>query len=116
MIFIVVKFRVRPEYVESWLRITREFTTKTRAEPGNLWFEWNRNVDDPAEFVLVEGFRDEQAGAAHVSADHFRRGLEVMRPALGATPRILNMRIPETDWARMGELEISDLSAGSGHH
>lgn len=106
MIFIVVKFKVLPQYVESWLQITQEYTAETRAEPGNLWFEWNRSVDYPDEFVLVEGFRDEQAGVAHVSADHFRRGLDAMRPALSATPRILNMRIPETDWASMGELEI----------
>lgn len=108
MIFIVVKFKVADEYLDNWLTLTQQFTEATRAEPGNLWFEWHRNVDDPAEFVLVEAFRDDKAGADHVSADHFRKGLDAMRPALRETPRILHTQLPDSDWARMGELEIVD--------
>jgi quinol monooxygenase YgiN len=107
MIFIVVKFAVREEYQDEWPRITREFTEATRAEPGNLWFEWNRSVDDPAEYVLIEAFRDSRAGADHVGAEHFRKGLESMRPALNETPRIIHTEVPTGEWARMGELEIT---------
>ncbi|MGA4792408.1 putative quinol monooxygenase [Nocardia sp. AB354] len=110
MIFIVVKFNVKPRNIDNWLFVTEEFTEATRAEPGNLWFEWHRNVDDPSEFVLVEAFRDEQAGSEHVDSSHFRKGLEAMRPALRETPRILHMQIPDTDWSRMGELEIAEPS------
>lgn len=35
MIFIVVKYEVKPEHVDQWLERTREFTEATRAEPGN---------------------------------------------------------------------------------
>lgn len=106
MIFIVVRFKVRPEFQDSWLEITKEFTEATRAEPGNLWYDWSRNVDDPGEFILVEAFRDSAAGAAHVNADHFRKGLDAMRPALIETPRIINTEVPGTEWSRMGELQI----------
>jgi len=108
MIFIVVKFTVRPEYADTWLDLTREFTDATRAEPGNLWFEWSRSTDDPNQYILVEAFRDSAAGAAHVEADHFRAGLAAMRPALTCTPHILNTELPGSDWARMGELHIGD--------
>ncbi|MBM7459015.1 putative quinol monooxygenase [Rhodococcus coprophilus] len=107
MIFIVVRFKVLPEHQDDWLATTAEFTESTRKEPGNLWFDWSRSVDDPSEFVLVEAFRDGDAGAAHVKSDHFRNGLDAMRPALAETPRILNTEIPGTEWSRMGELEIS---------
>jgi quinol monooxygenase YgiN len=50
-----------------------EFTEATRAEPGNLWFEWSRSLDDPMEYVLVEAFRDGDAGAAHVRVGGGRR-------------------------------------------
>ena len=39
MIFITVKFNVKPEWVERWPELTADFTAATRAEPGNLWFD-----------------------------------------------------------------------------
>ena len=49
MIFITAKFRVKPEHAENWPSITADFTAATRAEPGCLWFDWSRSVDDPEE-------------------------------------------------------------------
>lgn len=106
MIFIVVKFDVAPQHRESWLAVTKEYTAATRAEPGNLWFEWSRSVDDPSEFVLVEAFRDQQAGAEHVGSPHFRAGLDAMRPLLSRTPSIINTEIDADGWSAMGELQI----------
>lgn len=107
MIFIVVKFKVRPEFQDQWTALTREFTEATRSEPGNLWFEWSRSTADPAQFVLVEAFRDGRAGTEHVGSEHFRQGLAAMRPALQETPHIINTEIPGVEWSRMGELEIT---------
>ncbi len=73
MIFIVVKFPVKPEYTEKWLDLTRDFTEATRAEPGNKWFEWSRSVEDPNEFVLVEAFEDVFLVRVHPPVAH--RGL-----------------------------------------
>jgi quinol monooxygenase YgiN len=44
MIFIVAKFKVKPEFRDQWLDRVRGFSEATRAEPGNLWFEWSRSV------------------------------------------------------------------------
>jgi quinol monooxygenase YgiN len=107
MIFIVVRFRVDPAHSERWPALTKGFTEATRAEPGNLWFDWSRSVECPDEYVLVEAFRDAEAGAAHVNSDHFREGLAAMRPALMATPRILHTEMTGDDWSAMGELEIA---------
>jgi quinol monooxygenase YgiN len=46
VIFITAKFRVRPEHADRWPDISREFTDATRAEPGNLWFDWSRSVEE----------------------------------------------------------------------
>lgn len=56
MIFICVKWKVKPEHAESWPELTREFTEATRAEPGNIFFEWSRSLDDPNTYVLIEAF------------------------------------------------------------
>ena len=89
MIFIVVKFKVKPEWSERWLGLVDDFTQSTRKEPGNLWFDWSRSVDDPHEFVLVEAFHDDGA-VPHVTSDHFKKALQVMPQALSETPRIIN--------------------------
>ena len=106
MIFITAKFRIRPEYADRWPQIAAEFTTATRAEPGCLWFDWSRSVADPAEYVLVEAFRDDDAGAAHVQSEHFRTAQQTLPPHLAQTPRIVNMKLPQDDWSLLGEMAV----------
>jgi quinol monooxygenase YgiN len=106
MIFITAKFRVRPEDADRWPEISRPFTEATRAEAGCLWFDWSRSLDDPTEYVLVEAFRDGDAGAAHVQSAHFRAAQQELPPHLAATPRIVNATIPQDDWSELGELAV----------
>jgi quinol monooxygenase YgiN len=106
MIFITAKFDVRPDDADRWPEITRAFTEATRAEPGCLWFDWSRSVDNPREYVLVEAFRDGDAGAAHVQSDHFKAAQRELPPHLAATPRIVNVAIPQDDWSELGELAV----------
>ncbi|NJP51806.1 antibiotic biosynthesis monooxygenase [Streptomyces sp. SBST2-5] len=107
MIFITAKFRVRPEYADQWPEITAEFTRATRQEPGCLWFDWSRSVEDPTEYVLVEAFRDDEAGAAHVQSEHFRKAQQTLPPHLAETPRIVNTTVPQDDWSPLGEMSVS---------
>jgi quinol monooxygenase YgiN len=106
MIFIVVKFTVLPEAREEWLPRVSAFTEATRQEPGNLWFEWSRSVDDPDVFVLVEAFRDGDAGAAHVASAHFGAAMELMPSMLAKTPQIISHELPGAGWSEMGELSV----------
>ncbi|GAA4505109.1 MULTISPECIES: putative quinol monooxygenase [Nonomuraea] len=106
MIFITAKFRVRPESADRFAEVTAEFTRATRAEPGCLWFDWSRSLDDPNEYVLVEAFKDADAGAAHVQSDHFRKAQQDLPPHLAETPRIVNTTIPQDDWSLLGEMAV----------
>ncbi len=106
MIFIVVKFKVKPEWTDRWLDLTREFTEATRREPGNLWFDWSRSVESANEFVLVEAFQNDAAGD-HVNSAHFAKAMNDMLPALVETPQIISEQIDADGWGRMGELTIS---------
>ncbi|MET8771147.1 putative quinol monooxygenase [Streptomyces sp. NPDC004658] len=108
MIFITAKFRVLPEHADRWPQIAAAFTEATRAEPGCLWFDWSRSVDDPTEYVLVEAFRDEEAGGAHVRSEHFRAAQQTLPPHLAETPRIVNMTLPQEDWSLLGEMAVQD--------
>ena len=104
MIFITAKFRVRPEDAERWPEISAEFTAATRAEPGCLFFDWSRSLDDPTEYVVVEAFRDSDAGAAHVQSAHFRTAQSTLPPHLAETPRVVNFALEQDDWSELGEM------------
>jgi quinol monooxygenase YgiN len=106
MIFITAKFKIRPEDADRWPQIAAEFTTATRNEPGCLWFDWSRSLADPDEYVLVEAFRDDQAGAAHVTSAHFKKAQQELPPHLARTPRIINFTIPQDDWSLLGEMAV----------
>jgi quinol monooxygenase YgiN len=105
MIFIVAKFTVKPDWSDRWLDLTREFTDATRQEPGNLWFDWSRSVEDPHQFVLVEAFLDDAAGP-HVNSEHFAAAMKTMPHALVKTPEIISERIDAEGWGAMGEMTV----------
>lgn len=107
MILINVKFTVTDEYTETFLDRVAEFTRATRAEPGNLWFDWFRSTEEPNVFLLHEAFHDD-AGETHVTSEHFTAGLEAIRPALAQTPQIISRTVEGTGWDRMGELDLGD--------
>lgn len=106
MIFITAKFRVHPEHADQWPEIAADFTAATRNEPGCLWFDWSRSIENPAEYVLVEAFRDEDAGAAHVQSDHFRAARQKLPQYLDETPRIVNATVPQDGWSELGEMSV----------
>lgn len=107
MIFITAKWRIAPEHADRWPEISRSFTRATRAEPGCLWFDWSRSLDDPDEYVLVEAFRDDEAGSAHVTSEHFQRAREELPPYLAETPRIINAKLDQDGWSELGEMSVA---------
>jgi quinol monooxygenase YgiN len=105
MILIVVKNPVRPEYADEWVSLMEEFTTATRAEPGNVCFDWYRSVEDPNVYVLVEAFRDSAAGEAHVNSEHFKAAIVRLGQLLAEVPEIVHVADADS-WARMSEVQI----------
>lgn len=106
MIFIVVKFTVKPDWSDRWIDLTRGFTEATRQESGNLWFDWSQSVENPHEFVLIEAFKDD-AAESHVTSAHFAAAMATMPQALVKTPEIISERIAADGWGLMGELTVS---------
>jgi quinol monooxygenase YgiN len=106
LIFITAKFPVKPEHADAWPAISREFTQATRGEDGCLWFDWSRSLDDPNEYVLVEAFRDDAAGGAHVHSDHFKKAKSQLPRYLARTPDIVSAKVESTGWSALGEMAV----------
>lgn len=108
MILINVRFLPKPEYVETFLDEVAEFTAASRAEEGNIFFDWYRSAENPNEYLLIEAFHDD-AAEAHVSAQHFKDAQELFPTLLLETPTIINTLIPgKTEWDRMAEFTVEN--------
>lgn len=106
MILINVIFTVKDEHIDTFMDAAAEFTAATRAEEGNLSFEWYHSTERPEEFVLVEAFRDD-AAEAHVQSDHFRKAQQELPQYLVKTPSVINNLMEgKTEWDTLVEFEV----------
>lgn len=105
MIFIVVRFRTKPEWTQRWPELVKDFTEASRAEPGNLWFRWSRSLEDPAEYVLVEAFQDD-AAEAHVTSEHFTTAMAQLGQALVERPKVVSRQVEGDSWDELGEVQM----------
>ncbi|WKD59598.1 putative quinol monooxygenase [Corynebacterium caspium] len=107
MILINVRFLPKPEYVENFLEKVADFTAASRAEPGNIFFDWYRSAENPNEYLLIEAFQDDAAGP-HVNSQHFQDAQELFPTLLLETPTIINTLIPgKTEWDEMAEFKVA---------
>ncbi|WP_369046771.1 putative quinol monooxygenase [Sinomonas sp. P10A9] len=104
MIYISAKFPVKPEHADAWPEIAKDFTEATNAEDGCLFFEWSRSLADPSTYVLLEAFRDDEAGGEHVKSEHFKKATEELPAYLSRTPDIINVKVD--GWSELGELAV----------
>ncbi|MBA4102888.1 MAG: antibiotic biosynthesis monooxygenase, partial [Arthrobacter sp.] len=55
-------------------------------------------------YVLIEAFRDDEAGGAHVQSEHFKRATAELPAYLARTPDIINVTVD--GWSKLGELAV----------
>jgi quinol monooxygenase YgiN len=105
LILINVKWTVKPEYAEQFPSLVKEFSDAVRQEPGNIFFEWSRHLEEENTYVLVEAFQDD-AGEAHVQSDHFKKFVEQAPEYVATTPKIINVQnVAQDGWGEMGEIQ-----------
>ena len=106
MILINVKFQIRPEKADQFMAACADYTAASRAEDGNVFFEWSRSVDEASTFVLLEAFRDGAAGTAHVAGQHVKDFFAWAPDWVVAKPSIIYVGDADASgWAPMGEIE-----------
>ncbi|MCD2188895.1 putative quinol monooxygenase [Actinomycetospora soli] len=105
MIFIAVKWTIKPEYADRWPELSREFTQATRNEPGNIFFEWSKSLEEENTYQLVEAFQDD-AGGDHVNSDHFKKFVAEAPDYVAETPKIVSVQgVDGNGWGEMGEVQ-----------
>ena len=56
--------------------------------------------------MLVEAFRDGDAGGAHVRSTHFAAAMATLPQYLVETPRIVSQEVDQDDWSELGEMRV----------
>jgi quinol monooxygenase YgiN len=106
VILIVVKFPVRAERADEWATLAADYARAVNAEDGSLFFEWSKSLDEPDTFVCVEGFRDADAGGAHVQTQAFKDFVAKAPDLVSAQPQIIYVDAPDVaGWGPMGEIQ-----------
>jgi autoinducer 2-degrading protein len=63
---------VKPDQVDAFKAATLENARNSVQEPGIARFDVIQQLDDPARFVLVEVYRDQDAPARHKETQHYQ--------------------------------------------
>jgi quinol monooxygenase YgiN len=105
VLVITIRFTVRPEWTDRWPGLVEEFTSATRAEEDNLWFQWSRDVDDPRVFYLMEGHR-ESGVEEHLRSPLIPKIQREWPQALVDTPVVLKAAVPGDGWEPLDLLPV----------
>jgi quinol monooxygenase YgiN len=66
-------WRAKEGKADRLAELIEELLAPSRAEPGNVFYQAQRAVDDPQLFYLYEQYADEAAYEAHMESEHFTR-------------------------------------------
>ena len=86
MLVVHVQVRVKPEFVEPFLRASQVNARQSVQEAGVARFDILQRQDDPARFVFVEVYRTAEAPAAHKETAHYKRWRDAVADLM-AEPR-----------------------------
>jgi quinol monooxygenase YgiN len=84
----VVHFKVKRDQVEAVLAGAKKAVPASRAEKGCMAYDVQQNLEDPAEFFVLETWRDAKALQFHAGTDHFAEFIKVIGAAVEEAPQM----------------------------
>lgn len=104
MIYTIQKFKIKPEWSDKVMGLLAESGRATAAEEGCLWYHWSRSVEDPNEFILLDGFRDMAAIEFHLATDYGKEAFATITPMLAEEPTYLYTTAEGTEsWSKFSD-------------
>ena len=105
MILINVTMSIRPDKMDEWLALADSYAKDVNTEDGCLFFQFARSLSSENEFVCIEGFKDAEAGAAHVKQSYVKRFFDVTPDLVSAQPKIIYIDTPHDGFGPMAEVQ-----------
>lgn len=89
MITFIAHLRVRPENAEALEALLTEVGARTRDnEPGVVYYEFGKSVDEADTYVMIEVYRDAAAQAAHMASPWVRESLPRSASLIDGPPQV----------------------------
>ena len=105
MILINIKMQIRPEKMGEWLALADSYAKDVNSEDGCLFFQFARSLTDDNEFICIEGFKDAEAGAAHVKHPYVKKFFDAAPDLVATQPQIIYIDTPHDGFGPMGEIQ-----------
>ena len=86
LVIVHVHVQVKPDAVEAFRAAALDNARHSVKEPGVVRFDVIQLVEDPARFVLLEGYRSPDAQTAHKATAHYARWRDAVADLM-AVPR-----------------------------
>ena len=104
MVLINVKVQIRPEKVNQWLALADSYAKDVSSEDGCLFLQFAWSLTGSSEFVVIEGFKNGDAGAAHVAQPYVKRFFDVAPGLVAAQPQIIYIDTLHDGFGPMSEI------------
>ena len=88
-------FPVKPSVVEELKRAVDALTAATRAEEGNLSYEWAESIESPGTFYSIEKWVSRAALDAHFQTEHVRTATAELPNWLAGQPSLVGYETDE---------------------
>ena len=105
MILINIKMQIRPEKMDEWLALADSYAKDVNSEDGCLFFQFARSLTDDNEFICIEGFKDAEAGAAHVKHPYVKKFFDTAPDLVATQPQIIYIDTPHDGFGPMAEIQ-----------
>jgi len=82
MLVVQVNVHVKEDQIEQFIKATKENVKNSILESGVARFDFFQNQEDPARFILIEAYRDENAPAKHKETEHYKKWRTDVEPMM----------------------------------
>lgn len=87
MLVVQVNIVVKKDQIDNFIQATKENVSHSINEKGVARFDFFQSQEDPAKFILMEAYRNENALAEHKETDHYQKWKATVEPMM-AEPRL----------------------------
>jgi quinol monooxygenase YgiN len=71
MYIVLVHVNVAKSEIDAFVEAVKENAMNSNLEPGVIKFDVVQQVDEPARFILIEMYKDENAAKLHKTSEHY---------------------------------------------